>query len=265
MQTTPAVQPLSSHCPAQPWAACTDKNPPPDIDPLDLESLLNDDLSSIWDELSSPCLDTSVIAPQVTVPAPELPVQAPQLAAAQQFISTPQLAPQVIAPRFIAPAPQLPVQAPQLAAAQQFISTPQLAPQVITPRFTAPAPELPVQAPQLAAQQPQLASPALASPEKALVKIDGRNTDSLRKLAIILARGCVFGDDVLVQSSPSGRGRTTSLSTEKMVEIRRIVRQRARALSEAAFEEVWENCIKSIKKTCQYLHSGRLKKNSVKL
>ncbi len=41
-----------------------------------------------------------------------------------------------------------------------------------------------------------------ASPEKAIVKHEGRDLTSLRKLAILLARGCFFGDDVMVNSSP---------------------------------------------------------------
>ncbi len=105
----------------------------------------------------------------------------------------------------------------------------------------------------------------VASPEKALVKVEGRSSNSLRQLAILLARGCVFGDEVLCWSASSGRRGTTSLSTEKMVEIRRVIRRRAKCLSEDAFGEVWAQCVKSISKTCQYLRSKKLKMNSAVL
>ncbi len=79
----------------------------------------------------------------------------------------------------------------------------------------------------------------------------------------MLARGCVIGDAVLYQSSPSGRG-STPLPPERVLEIRRIVRRRAKSLDNNAFEEVWALCVKSISKTGQYLRSGKLKMYSVK-
>ncbi len=108
--------------------------------------------------------------------------------------------------------------------------------------------------------QPQV----LASPERALGKVEGRNTLALRKLAIALARGCIFGDEVLAQSSPSGR-KGVQLSIAKMLEIKNIIRRRARSTSANEFEGVWSLCMLSISKTCQYLRSGRLRMNSVKL
>ena len=36
--------------------------------------------------------------------------------------------------------------------------------------------------------------------------VPGKNTSSLRLLAVKLARNCFFGDDILALSSPSGKG-----------------------------------------------------------
>jgi len=51
----------------------------------------------------------------------------------------------------------------------------------------------------------------LSSPEKALVRVPGKDVHSLRRLAIVLARGCYFGDDVLEASSIAGKGGLCSL------------------------------------------------------
>ncbi len=50
----------------------------------------------------------------------------------------------------------------------------------------------------------------LQSPEKAMSTVGMRDIKSLRALAVILARACVFGDTVMHESSPSGKGYTTS-------------------------------------------------------
>ena len=56
----------------------------------------------------------------------------------------------------------------------------------------------------------------LQSPEKALVRVPGKDVRSLRRLAIILARGCFFGDDVMEMSSVAGKGGLAALEPAKM-------------------------------------------------
>lgn len=56
----------------------------------------------------------------------------------------------------------------------------------------------------------------LQSPEKALVRVPGKDVRSLRRLAIILARGCFFGDDVMEISSVAGKGDLAALEPAKM-------------------------------------------------
>ncbi len=66
--------------------------------------------------------------------------------------------------------------------------------------------------------------PALASPEKAVRFVTGKDTESLRRLAMALARGCMFGDDVLERSTPTGRGNNMlpSLDPTKMATIKEL-------------------------------------------
>ena len=72
-----------------------------------------------------------------------------------------------------------------------------------------------------------------------MARITGRDIKSLRALAVVLARACIFGDNVLLQSSPSGKGYATcQLEPEKLAEIRVRVQQRARHLSDNEFEAV---------------------------
>ncbi len=212
MPTTPTVQPFSANT-----------TPSPAIDPLDLQSFSGDNISSILDELSSPCLYTSQLAPPLApqMPAPQpAPPLAPQMPAPKP---TPPLAPQMLAPPLT---PQMPAPQPAPPLAPQMLApplTPQmpapqpappLAPQMLAPPLTPQMPG-PLPTPPIAPHLPAVQQRQLASPEKALVKVEGRNTDALRKLAIILARGCIFGDDVLIQSSPSGRGERPRCPTKK--------------------------------------------------
>ncbi len=105
--------------------------------------------------------------------------------------------------------------------------------------------------------------PVLASPEKASLKIPGRDTASLRRLAILLARGCFLGDEVLGQTSPSGR-EMSALDPQKRYQIREVIRQRSR-VNEMAFENLWQQCLTSVSKTCQGIRKGKIKKDTVKL
>lgn len=57
----------------------------------------------------------------------------------------------------------------------------------------------------------------LQSPEKALVRVHGKDMRSLRQLAIILARGCFFGDADVMEISPvAGKGGLAALEPAKM-------------------------------------------------
>ena len=72
-------------------------------------------------------------------------------------------------------------------------------------------------------------------------KVTGQDTRSLRALAVVLARACIFGDTMLLKSSPSGKGYSSQLDQQKLTEIEVIVRQRARHLANGEFEAVWAN------------------------
>ena len=54
-----------------------------------------------------------------------------------------------------------------------------------------------------------------------MARVTGRDIKRLRAVAVVLARACIFGDNVLLQSSPSGKGYATcQLEPEKLAEIR---------------------------------------------
>ena len=102
-------------------------------------------------------------------------------------------------------------------------------------------------------------------PEKAMSKVTGHDTQSLRALAVALSRACIFGDTMLLKSSPSEKGYSTSqLDPQKSTETT-YVRQTAWHLSNVELQMVWVKCVVSISKTYQNLQSGRLTPNSVKL
>ncbi len=98
-----------------------------------------------------------------------------------------------------------------------------------------------------------------------MATVKGRDIQALRGLAILLARGCVLGDQVLIRSSPSGKGSSKQLDPDKMQQIGMLIRQRVRDLSELEFEFVWGKCVVSISKACQNLRSGRLAMNTTTL
>jgi len=68
--------------------------------------------------------------------------------------------------------------------------------------------------------------PGLSSPEKALVRVPGKDVHSLRRLAIVLARGCYFGDDVLEASSIAGKGDYAVLDPEKLHSLKQRIQSR---------------------------------------
>ena len=96
-------------------------------------------------------------------------------------------------------------------------------------------------------------------------KVTGLDTQSLRALAVALSRACMSGDTMLLKSSPSEKGYSTSqLDPQKSTETT-YMRQTACHLSKVEFQMVWLKCVVSISKTYQNLQSGRLTPNSVKL
>ena len=102
------------------------------------------------------------------------------------------------------------------------------------------------------------------SPERVMSANQGRDTRSLRVLAVRLARECFFGDDLMARASPSGKGgpgqQLLQLEPQLMHQIREIIQQRARFLSQGEFEALWQKCLLSISKACQNLRYGRLAK-----
>ena len=87
----------------------------------------------------------------------------------------------------------------------------------------------------------------------------GQDLSALRKLTVLLARGCIFRDAVLKASSLQGINNLKPLDGQKLEEIKNIVRKRSNT-SENEFELQWKCCLESLRKTMQNLRSGRLKK-----
>ena len=93
--------------------------------------------------------------------------------------------------------------------------------------------------------------------------IQGRDTCSPRILAVRLAWEW---DDVMATASPSGKGgpgqQLVQLEPQMMRQIRAIIRQWARYLSDGEFDALWQKCLLSISKACQNLRYGRLAKKT---
>ena len=87
----------------------------------------------------------------------------------------------------------------------------------------------------------------------------GQDLDALRKLTVLLARGCIFGDAVLKASSFQGKNNLNPLDRQKLEEIKHIVHKRSNT-SGNEFELQWKCCLESLRKTMQNLRSGRLKR-----
>jgi hypothetical protein len=103
--------------------------------------------------------------------------------------------------------------------------------------------------------------PQLMTPERVMSAVPGKNTSSLRLLAVKLARNCFFGDDILALSSPSGKGgkgNLQKLDAGGLNHIKGIIRQRVRDKINLKFEAIWSYCLNSISKVCQNLRTGRL-------
>ena len=68
----------------------------------------------------------------------------------------------------------------------------------------------------------------------------------------------------MARASPTGKGgpgqQLLQLEPQMMHQIRAIIQQRARFLSEGEFEALWQKCLVSISKACQNLRYGRLVK-----
>lgn len=83
-------------------------------------------------------------------------------------------------------------------------------------------------APQAVAAPPSASAPQavpgsvpsqqLMSPERAMTRYPGKDLQTFRNLAVALARDCVFGPQVMLKSTHSGRGKSQKkqLDLEKM-------------------------------------------------
>ena len=93
----------------------------------------------------------------------------------------------------------------------------------------------------------------LQSPERAMTRFPGKDEKTLRALAVALAKDCIFGADVLMRSSRSGRrDNSQQLDPEKMNYIKHIIAGRmGKQVGDAEFELVWGKCLVSIGKQCQ--------------
>ena len=75
----------------------------------------------------------------------------------------------------------------------------------------------------------------------------GQDLDALRKLTVLLARGCIFGDAVLKASSFQGKNNLNPLDRQKLEEIKHIVHKRSNT-SGNEFELQWKCCLESLQK-----------------
>ena len=103
----------------------------------------------------------------------------------------------------------------------------------------------------------QCSMAGLVSPERVMVRFPGRDESSLRRLAVELARQCIFGEQTLSVSTISGRNNTYQLDPDKLNQIKTIVKARS-GVGTLEFEGIWCKCIESIKKKCQALKKKQL-------
>ena len=75
----------------------------------------------------------------------------------------------------------------------------------------------------------------LVSLEKVMVRFPGRSLGSLHTLTRELASQCIFGDNILAQSSLSGRNNTSQFDPEKLKYINTLVQGRTN-MSDTEFE-----------------------------
>lgn len=103
---------------------------------------------------------------------------------------------------------------------------------------------------------------ALLSPERAMTCFPGKDEKTLRALAVALAKDCIFGADVLVKSTRSGRGdKAQQLDPDKLNYIKHIIAGRiGKQVGDAEFELVWGKCLVSIGKQCQILRNKAKKR-----
>ena len=85
-----------------------------------------------------------------------------------------------------------------------------------------------------------------------MVRFPGRSLGSLRTLTRELAAQCVFGENVLAQSTFSGRNNTNQFDPEKIKYLKTLVQGRAN-IGGPEFEAIWAKCLESLKKKCQNL------------
>ena len=91
----------------------------------------------------------------------------------------------------------------------------------------------------------------------------GKDTKTLRTLAVSLARDCVFGPKVMQESTRSGRGQSgqKQLDPEKLQYIKSIIAGRTgKNPTDPEFELIWDKCLTSIGKQCQILRNKEKKK-----
>ena len=96
-----------------------------------------------------------------------------------------------------------------------------------------------------------------------MTQFPGKDIKTLRNLAVALARDCVFGPQVMQESTRSGRGPAgkKQLDPEKLQYIKNIVAgQACRNSTDPDFELIWDKCLISIGKQCQILRNKEKKK-----
>ena len=212
-------------------------------DPYDPGSWLDDDtLSSILDGVSCGDLGVTSAATAPTVQLQTPPIMQPQTQHMVQPQTQAMVQPQTQA--IVQPQTQ-----PMVQPQTQLVVRPQTLPMV--------QPQTP---PTVQPHAQPIEHPVLRSPGIALARVPGKDLRSFRKLAIVLARGCFFGDNVLFESTVSGRGTSMLEPTQLQILIKETIQSRVCDMPMQEFELVWAKCLASIGKKCQNMRTGKLKK-----
>ena len=90
----------------------------------------------------------------------------------------------------------------------------------------------------------------LVSPEKVMLRFPGKTIGSFRKQTAEFAKQCVFGGQLLTQSSLSGRNNTHQIDPDKLRYIKTLVQGRSN-MNDMEFEAAWIKCLELLKKCCQ--------------
>jgi hypothetical protein len=116
-----------------------------------------------------------------------------------------------------------------------------------------PIPPTPLPPPLSSPPPPPGNSAQLVSPERIMVRFPGRSLVSLRTITRELAVQCVFGDNVMAQSSLSGRNNNTNQSDPEKIKYVKTLMHGRENMSDQELEATWAKYLESLKKKSQSL------------